>query len=297
VATLPWLWAVITVIAAAAQTARNAAQRQLTGELGTVGATHVRFLFGLPFALVFLGMIWLGLGSALPRPGLAFFLWASAGALAQIVATAMMLAAMNERSFVVTIAYTKTEPVQVALFGLAFLGDRLTVPMLVAILAATGGVMVMSLRPGQSGGVRPTLLGLLAGSFFALSAVGFRGAIISLASADRLLAASFTLCAALALQAVLLSLYLLVRERAVLLAIARAWRGSLLAGFMGAFASQCWFFAFALTTAANVRTLALVEILYAQAASRLAFRQRTTPREVLGIVLIIAGVGLLLALQ
>jgi drug/metabolite transporter (DMT)-like permease len=136
VATLPWLWAVITVIAAAAQTVRNAAQRRLTAELGTVGATHVRFLFGLPFALVFLGMIWLGLDSSLPGPGLAFFLWASAGALAQIVATAMMLAAMNERSFVVTIAYTKTEPVQVALYGLIFLGDHLTLPMLVAILAA-----------------------------------------------------------------------------------------------------------------------------------------------------------------
>lgn len=296
-ATLPWLWVVITVIAAAAQTVRNAAQRQLTGELGTVGATHVRFLFGLPFALVFLGMIWLGLGSSLPRPGLAFFLWASAGALAQIVATAMMLAAMNERSFVVTIAYTKTEPVQVALYGLIFLGDRLTVPMLVAIMMATGGVMVMSLQRGQSGGARPTLLGILAGGFFAISAIGFRGAIISLASADRLLAASFTLCAVLALQAVLLSLYLLVRERAVLLAIARAWRRSLLAGFMGAFASQLWFLALALTTAANVRTLALVEILYAQAASRYAFRQRTTPREALGLMLIVAGVALLLLLQ
>lgn len=330
-ATLPWLWAVITVIAAAAQTVRNAAQRQLTGELGTVGATHVRFLFGLPFALVFLGMIWLGLGSTLPQPGWSFFLWASAGALTQIVATAMMLAAMNERSFVVTIAYTKTEPVQVALFGLVFLGDRLTVPMLVAILMATAGVLVMSLQrehfpakwmpvrrrkcdhqesiransdstgaefaPGQSGGVRPTLLGLLAGGFFAISAVGFRGAIISLEAADHLLAASFTLCIVLALQAASLSLYLLICERAVLRAIIRSWRRSLLAGFMGAFASQCWFLAFALTTAANVRTLALVEILYAQAASRYAFKQRTTLRETLGLVLIVLGVGLLLALQ
>lgn len=296
-ATLPWLWAAITLIAAAAQTVRNAAQRQLTSELGTVGATHVRFLFGLPFALVFLAMILLGLGSALPRPDLAFFLWASAGALAQIVATAMMLAAMGERSFVVTIAYTKTEPVQVALFGLVFLGDRLTVPMLAAILVATGGVMVMSLQPGRSGGVRPTLLGLLAGGFFALSAVGIRGAIISLAAADHLLAASFTLCIVLALQAILLSLYLLLRDRTVLVAIVRAWRRSLLAGFMGAFASQCWFLAFALTTAANVRTLALVEVLYAQAVARYAFGQRTTPREALGLVLIVAGVALLLALQ
>ena len=29
-------------------------QRELTASLGTVGATHVRFLFGFPFVLVFL---------------------------------------------------------------------------------------------------------------------------------------------------------------------------------------------------------------------------------------------------
>ena len=50
----PWLWAVFTVIAAFAQTLRNAMQRELTTSLGTVGATHVRFLFGLPFVLIFL---------------------------------------------------------------------------------------------------------------------------------------------------------------------------------------------------------------------------------------------------
>ncbi len=113
----PWLWAVFTLIAAAAQTVRNATQRELTGKLGTVGATHVRFLFGCPFALVFLVAV-LAAGAALPRPSLIFWPWLLDGALAQIAATALMLAAMGERSFVATIAYIKTEPVQVALFGL-----------------------------------------------------------------------------------------------------------------------------------------------------------------------------------
>ena len=63
----PWLWAVFTIIAAFAQTLRNAMQRELTATLGTVGATHVRFLFGFPFALVFLGAIMLATGSPLPN--------------------------------------------------------------------------------------------------------------------------------------------------------------------------------------------------------------------------------------
>src|SRR5580700_12039349 len=101
-----WLWAVFTVIAAAAQTVRNAAQRELTSKLGTVGATHVRFLFGLPFALGFLLAV-LATGRPLPHPTLTFWPWMLGGALAQIVATGLMLAAMGERSFVVAIAYIK----------------------------------------------------------------------------------------------------------------------------------------------------------------------------------------------
>src|SRR5918995_988268 len=135
------LWALFTVIAAAAQTSRNAMQRELTGRLGTVGATHVRFLFGFPFALLFLVGIMIVSTAPLPRPGFAFWPWVIDGALAQIAATALMLAAMNDRSFVVTIAYIKTEPVQVALFGLIFLGEHLPLPLALAILIATTGVV------------------------------------------------------------------------------------------------------------------------------------------------------------
>src|ERR1700743_1411063 len=103
------LWIVFTLIAAAAQTVRNAAQRELTAKLGTVGATNVRFLFGLPFALIFLAGTMIVSGSALPWPALVFWPWVLVGALMQIAATALMLLAMGERSFVVAIAYIKTE--------------------------------------------------------------------------------------------------------------------------------------------------------------------------------------------
>jgi drug/metabolite transporter (DMT)-like permease len=289
-----WLWAVFTLIAAAGQTARNAMQRELTLSLGTVGATHVRFLFGFPFALVFLAGVLLVTGRSLPQPGWVFWPWVLDGALAQVLATGLMLAAMGERSFVVTIAYIKTEPVQVALFGLVFLSDKLSLPMATAILIATAGVLVMSLKPGSTGGARATLLGLAGGGMFALSAIGYRGAILSLEDPNFVLAATFTVTVGLVLQALVLTLYLVWRDRAVLIAIVHAWRPSLFAGFMGATASEFWFLAFALASAASVRTLALVEVLFAQAISVFLFKQRTTPRELIGIVLIIAGVALLL---
>jgi len=306
----PWLWAVFTVIAAFAQTLRNAMQRELTGSLGTVGATHVRFLFGFPFALVFLAGVLLATGLPPPRPGLSFWPWVIAGALAQVAATALMLAAMGERSFVVTIAYIKTEPIQVAVFGLLVLGDAVTWPMMMAILVATAGVVIMSTNPHLAvprkrgregwgrGGIRPTLwptfLGLASGGMFALSAVGFRGAILSLGLPNYVMAATFTLAIGVTMQAVVLSLYLALRSPSVLLAIVRAWKPSLFAGLAGAVASQFWFLAFALATAASVRTLALVEVLFAQLIARFAFGQQTSAREAVGMVLVVCGVGLLL---
>ncbi len=295
----PWLWAVFTVFAAAGQSARNAMQRELTAALGTVGATHVRFLFGFPFALVFLGVVLIATGSGLPRPGLAFVPWILLGALTQICATATMLAAMSDRSFVVTIAYTKTEVIQAAVFGLIFLGDPLTVPIAVAILVATAGVWLMSFKGNapMQGGLKPTLLGLVSGAMLALSATGYRGAILSLGRPDFVLTATFTLACGLVLQSALLTTYLALRDRGVLIAIARAWRPSLFAGFMGATASEFWFLAFALTSAANVRTVGLAEVLFAQAISYFIFKQATSRREVIGMALIVAGVTMLIWAQ
>jgi drug/metabolite transporter (DMT)-like permease len=183
--------------------------------------------------------------------------------------------------------------VQAALFGLVFLGDVVTLPMGAAILIATTGVVLMALKPGTRLDVRATVLGLAAGAMFALSAVGYRGAILNLGLPNYLMAATYTLFVGLVVQCAVLSGWLWVRDPKVLGAIMRHWRPSLLAGFLGAFASQFWFLAFALATAASVRTLALVEVLFAQAISTFAFKQTTTPREALGIVLIVIGVAAL----
>ena len=290
-----WLWVVFTLLAAGGQTVRNAMQRELTASLGTVGATHVRFLFGFPFALLSLLGVALITGVALPRPNLSYWPWLLVGALAQIAATALMLAAMGGRSFVVVVAYIKTEPIQVAIFGLIFLGDAVSLPMMIAIVIATAGVLVMSYKPGgMTGGIKPTLVGLASGAMFAVSAVGYRGAILNVSAVHFVMAATFTLACGLVLQAALLTVYLALRDRTVLTAIAAQWRRSLFAGFMGAFASQFWFLAFAIATAASVRTLALVEVLFAQAISAFIFKQATSAREGVGMAMIVIGVIVLI---
>ena len=292
------LWIPFTITAAMAQVARNAMQRQLTGPLGTWGATNIRFLFGFPFALLFFAGVLAFTGDRLPSLTLAFWPWLLLGALSQILATGLMLLAMNERSFVVTIAYIKTEAPQTAIFGFVFLGDHLTAQKVLAILIATAGVVVTGLRAGSTKGfadLRPTLIGLASAAAFALSANGYRGAIITIEGTSFVTAATYTLVLGLFVQTLILTIYLLARAPDVLRAILTLWKPSLLAGFMGAFASQFWFLAFALTAAANVRTLALVEVLFAQAVTYYSFKQPLSGRELGGIVLIVIGVALLVA--
>jgi drug/metabolite transporter (DMT)-like permease len=292
------LWIPFTLVASAGQVARNAMQRSLTAKLGTWGATNIRFLFGFPFSLLFLSLVLLATGDPLPWPPSAFWPWLLLGALSQIIGTGLMLLAMTDRSFVVTTAYLKTEAIQTAIFGFVFLGDPLSVMKMVAILIATIGVIITALRPGGEKGfaeLKPTVIGLAAAAAFALSAVGYRGAIITIEGVSFVTAATTTLVWGLFLQTLLLTVYLLARAPGILKAIMALWRPSMFAGFVGAFSSQFWFLAFALTAAGNVRTLALVEVLFAQAVSYYSFKQPASLREICGIVLIVAGVALLIA--
>jgi drug/metabolite transporter (DMT)-like permease len=296
---LTWLWIPATLAAAAAQTARNAMQRHLTASLGTVGATHVRFLYGFPFAVLMLAVACSFAGRLPPLPDGSALGWIAAGAFAQILATAAMLAAMRTQAFAVSIAFTKTEPVQVAIFAAAVLQEPVGFAGFAAIALATLGVMVLSGNPwaAKNGDWRAAAFGVAAGAFFALSAVCYRGGILALDEPQFWIAALTALALALGLQAVAGSAYLALRDRDALARVIAAWRPSLFAGLMGALASAGWFTAFSLASAALVRTLGLVEMLYAFFVGHRVFAQRLALREAAGLALVLAGVGLLLALS
>ncbi len=291
------LWVVFTLIGSIGQIVRNATQRGLTPQLGAGGAALVRFLFGFPFALLFLAAV-AATGAPLPHVSSSFALWIMLGALTQIGGTALMLKTMELRSFVVVTAYLKTEPLLVAVMGLALLHDPINMGMAAAILVSLFGVALISIQPGTlNGGLRPAAFGLASAGLFGASAIGYRGAILALHEPHYLMPATFSLAVGLGLQTFLLMIWLLAFRRQTLAEIFRLWRPSLGAGFAGAAASQFWFLAFALATAASVRTLALVEVLLAQGVSRYVFRQRTSLREAMGIVILVAGAILLIRSQ
>jgi len=289
-----WLWIPVTLWAAFAQTLRNAAQRSLTGELGTLGATLVRFLYGLPFAALWLYAVHAVGHFDLPALNLSFLGWVLLGAVSQIAATALLLKVMTERNFTLGVAYSKSEIIQVAVFGFVFLGDRINTIVAIAIALATAGVLMLApadrehpwraLLTGWTS--RLALLGIASGAGFAFSAVGFRGAALALGDTPFLMAAASTLLIAQFAQTLLLGGWLVLRKRDVLLRVLRAWRASLFAGFMGAAASAGWFTAMAIEPVAHVRTLGLTELLFSYIVSQRVFREHLQRRELIGIALL-----------
>jgi drug/metabolite transporter (DMT)-like permease len=293
------LWIPVTVAAATAQVFRNGAQAQLTAKIGTLGATQVRFVFVLPFAVLFLGLaLWIG-GASIPHIGPDALAWCALGAVCQIAATGLMLLVMRERAFGVAYAYIKTEPVIVALLGVLVLRDVLGWVAWVAVGVVTAGVLLASTKPSEARLLlrdgRLIFLGMLGGGLFGMSAIAFRAAIGALASGGYVVRSLSMLVLSLAIQTLLLGLWLAFRDRQAFLGSLREWRVSLGAGFLGAAASSGWFIAFALTAAANVRTLALIEIPLAALVSGRISGKRLAANEWAGMAVILVGLALLLA--
>ncbi|MEK1869724.1 MAG: EamA family transporter, partial [Ensifer adhaerens] len=229
-------WVLITIAAAFLQNVRSAMQKHLKGVMGTTGATFVRFGFGLPFAFLYLVVLWQVVGRPLPVPNGTFFLWAVIGGLAQIAATFLLVHLFSFRNFAVGTAYSRTEPAQAALFGLIFLGEKASEGTLVAIAISVVGVMLISVaRTTLSARTlvtsvfsRTAGIGLLSGTFFGLSAVAYRSASLALAPSlpapDYMMQASFTLGFVILLQTVVMLIWIVLRERDELPRIAAAWK-------------------------------------------------------------------------
>ncbi len=294
-----WAWIPIVISAALCQTIRNAAQRSLTAELGTLAATLVRFLYGLPFAVFWLLMVMqlLPAGSTWPEFGSTYFAWLILGAVAQIAATSFLLLAMKERNFVIAVAFAKTEVLQVALFASAFLSEVPSLWAGVAMAVSTVGVLMLSVpKSGMSQLAdsrawlgRSAWFGLAAGAGFALASVGYRGAALALPGVSPWLIGAWGVVLAQLLQTMLLGGWIGARTPTVLPKIARAWRLSTVAGAMGAMASIGWFTAFAMRPAVDVKTLSLIEVLFSYLVSRKLFDEHMSRTEKIGLALITLG--------
>lgn len=290
------LWILLAIAAAPLQVARNAMQRGLVGDAGPWGATLVRFLFGLPFSVLILGVAVLATPDAAPNPTGRFWVAAIVGAISQVAATGALLMAMRRSGFAVAILLQQSSLPMAAVIGWLVLGDALGSAVWVGVALATAGLAVLSWpRPGQARADLPGgLLGLTAGAAFAVAFNAFRQAGQAFDPGHPLYSAAAALVVAQLMQSVVLTSILAVVRPQALRSVMGTWRASLAAGAFGSAASACWFGALALAPAAPVRAIGLIEGPVAAAVGRRLFRERLTARQWIGGAL--TGLGVLLTL-
>ncbi len=292
-------WIPITIAAAFCLNVRSALQKSLKTSLSTLGATSARFVFAAPLAVLVLGLVVTVKHTQVALVGVPFFAYAVAGGIAQILGTVLLIHLFSYKSFTVATTFTKTETIQTALFGILLLGDRLTFLAALGIMISLIGVIFISLPAGQEAGKlldHKALIGAVSGGLFGMSAVAYRGASLSIASEDVLLRAAMTLAFVTSLQAILVLVWLRLREPGEIGRLFGRWKVAGLVGLAGMLSSLGWFTAFTLQNAAYVRALGQVDIVFTLGASFLFFKERVTAREIFGVLLVSAGiVGIVLA--
>lgn len=217
--------------------------------LGSLGATLVRFLFGLPFSILFVALAHRFVPGADLHWGGAFWLSAIVGATSQVLATAALLDAMQRSGFAVGTALQQSSLPLAAILGLIVYHDRISVTAWVGVVITTIGLVALSSPPPEQrrASLIGAAMGLASGLFFGFSLNAFRHAALALDPVHPVFAALVCVAVVQAMQTVALSLILAWRDPATLAEVLRRWRPSLGAGLCGACASAGWFVALALS--------------------------------------------------
>ena len=290
-------WIFWSLLAASMQSVRTAGQKYLTGHISALGATLVRYLFGLPFVVVYLAWLLHRANQPLPDLNSTFFVCAVLAGLLQIGATILLIRLFSLRNFAVGSNYVRGEILFTALIGALLFGELVSALGWLAISISFGGLMVISL--GQSGKLsslwnRSAAYGLGAGLAFSLTSLLIRRASLSIGIDDAMLTAAVTLTFMVAMQTAITLLWVYLKDAQELVVIFRQWRPSLFVGVTSIIGSAGWFTAFTLEKAAYVKTLGQVEFITTLLIAVLYFKEKPTGSEIVGMLLIVFGVIVLL---
>ena len=290
------LWVIITILAAFSQNLRSTFQKKLQSDLSDIGATNVRFLFGLPFAIIYFLFLHNSYEVTLTSIPNKFILFALIGGVSQIIATFLLLKIFNYKNFAVGTTYSKTEPIQALFFSILILGETTSYMGVIGIIIGIFGVIFISYKSNKlSYDNKPDsktsiYLGLLSGALFGIAAVMFRGASLSLNLDNLLYSSGLTLLVALFIQTTLLGIYLLITDKNQILLSFDNLKDCTIVGFFGALASMCWFYAMSIQNVAYVRALGQIELVFTILMTLIYFKEKISFREIIGICFILIGI-------
>ena len=289
------MWVPITLAAATFQILRTSRQHLLRSRLSVNAAGFVRYAYGLPFALLASVVTFVVVGSALPSVPPRFWLIIAGGGVAQILGTLALLRSFDLRDFAIGTVYAKTEVVIVAVVSAVVLGEPLAPLGWLAVAVCLVGVAWLAARGDLGAVLRSSLdpaalMGVAAGTGFALAAVGIRAASNSLGDAPTWNRALLTLTVMLGIQTVVNAAQLAVAEPGALTSVIAHWRAAVPVGVLSVCGSAGWAVAVTLTSATKVRTLGQVELVMAFAISALVLRERHRRSEYVASALVLVGV-------
>lgn len=299
-----WAWVYLTLLAAGSQALRTGGQKHLTRYLTTYGVTLVRFVYGLPFAAVYLAIVMLVQEAPLPEFPAIFFVFCLAGSVSQIVATMLLVYLFSLRNFAVGTTYARTEAFLTAVVGALAFGAAISLQGWLAIAVSVAGVvMITVVRTGldQSGGLvsrlmnRSAAVGLGSGLGFSLAVLFIREASLSLQMDSYAYPAALTLITLIVMQCVMLGSYLFATQRGQFAIMAQQWKVGVFVGGMSTAGSIGWFTAVTIQNAAYVKALGQIEFIFTLAISILFFKEKSSRGEIMGMLLVVLGIVYLLA--
>jgi drug/metabolite transporter (DMT)-like permease len=296
------IWIPISVSAALFQCWRTAMQQKLRGLLSVNGAGFVRYLYGMPTALVLL-IVGLSItGAPLPNANAAFLAYSAMGGIGQILATNLLIMSFGYRNFAVGTAYSKTETVQSAILAFFLLNEHLRPLAIGGMGVGLVGVMTLSLagrgfkpRDLLIATVQPAALcGLGAGLLFAFTTVFIKFANQALPDPNLVIRALFGLVVTNTMQIAMQGAYLLWREPQELKKAFTSWRSSMWVGTLSGCGSAFWFTGFAIAPIAMVRAVGQIEMVFTLLFSRFYLKEILKRSDVAGLGLVVFGVLLVI---
>ena len=296
------LWIIATLCAASFQTIRFTLQKILAdGNLSPLGATYSRFIFAAPWIVLFSLIFLLLTNVSIPDLESQFLLFAVGGGLAQILATVCVILVFKSRNFAVGITLKKTEVILTALVGLILISEGVSTISMFLICLGGAGVFFLSKKVSSVDRSNFSILnksavyGLLSGLLFAISAVCYRSATLSVVSDLVYLRAGFTLLIVILSQSFVMTIWLALVEPGQIKLVWLERKKGFWVGVTSLGGSFFWFTAFTLQNAAYVKAVGQIELIFSLLITTLFFKERILNREILGMLLIgISALGLIL---
>jgi len=294
---MEYIWILAAIFAAACQTGRSAFQKNMIPKLGEYGAAYIRFCYALPFTTL-IWLTWINIpGNNIPYLSVYSLVMCLVGSIFQVLFTYVLMKVFSHKNFATGIAFSKTEVILIAGLEIILLSAAFSISVMFGIILGVASVLLLSYAKKSDSILKTfilllksimsigTLVGLLSGLLLAGSVVAFRVSIISVDAPllDKSLFISFI---AIVFQTFFVGLYLFINKKNEFLSVIKYWKPSLPAGLCGTGATFGWFVAFGLTTAAEVRAVGQIELIFSILLSVLFFKEKIKKTELTGIILL-----------